>query len=153
VTRALALMLACAAVLFASGCGEGGASAGATVSVYVSRPLCAAASAELAKAGGKAGDLRVRAVCLPAPGSSGRLDLARAGANARRATEDSTAVAFLEPPGPATKFTSSILEPPGIVLLVNDSGSEAMRETLRAISDADTSNLRASIRESLEEGP
>ena len=51
-------------------------------------------------AGGRAGELRVRLVCLADAEAGGRLDLATVGANARRATEDSSAVGYIEAPGP-----------------------------------------------------
>ncbi|MGN6815615.1 MAG: hypothetical protein ACTHK3_05960, partial [Solirubrobacterales bacterium] len=74
-----------ALVLFMVGCGEGGVTDGATVSVYVAKPLCAAAEGELAKEGKQVGDVQVRIVCLPPVQRQGRADLATAGANARRA--------------------------------------------------------------------
>ncbi|MFP5388912.1 MAG: hypothetical protein ACLGG5_06385, partial [Thermoleophilia bacterium] len=83
----------------------------ATVTAYVEAPLCAAAEQELARQDGRAGDLRVRAVCLASPRKARKLSLATLGANARRATEDSTAVAYLEAPDPsASRFVHPILE-------------------------------------------
>ncbi|HSK49204.1 MAG TPA: hypothetical protein VK889_01780, partial [Solirubrobacterales bacterium] len=100
-----------------SGCGETGVSAGATVSVYVAAPLCAGAERGLEDAGEEAGDVRVRAVCLEPTESKGRLDLAIIGANARQATEDSTSVGYLEPPGRPVRFSLPILEEAGIAQL------------------------------------
>jgi hypothetical protein len=68
----------CAALLVAAGCGEGGAGEGATVSVYAAAPLCR----EAQKSSGKAADLEVRVVCLPATAKDGRADLAAVGAAA-----------------------------------------------------------------------
>ncbi len=139
------------------GCGEGGGVAsGAAVSVYVGAPLCAGAKRELARAGGRAGDLRVRAVCLPEAraGAEGRdrLSLAVLGANARRATEDSTAVGYLEPSDPAaTRFSRPILESAGIAWIDSDSGAAAMHRLLGSIEDADTTSLRESVRRALGE--
>jgi hypothetical protein len=106
--RHLALILACPLIALgalAAGCGEGGVASGAAVSVYVARPLCPAAEAELEKEGKRVGDVLVRVVCLPPVQRRSRADLATAGANARRATEDSTAVAFLDATGPPADFT------------------------------------------------
>jgi branched-chain amino acid transport system substrate-binding protein len=118
-----------------SGCGSGsGVSDGATVSVYVSAPLCAGAKRELVRRGAEAGPARVRASCLKdAEGSGGRLDLATAGANARRATEDSSTVAFVETPGPEASFTRPILDEAEIALITSNSGAKAMSRILNAL--------------------
>ena len=90
---------------------------GATVIVYVAAPLCAGAKAELASHGATARHFKVAARCLaPSERSGGGVDLATNGANSRRATEDTSAVATLEAPGPGNKFTRSILETAGIPL-------------------------------------
>jgi hypothetical protein len=144
----LAAALAATAAILA-GCG-GGASAGATVSVYVGSSLCPAARRALAASGGKAGDLRVRLACLAPAASGGRIDLARAGANARRATEDSASVAFLEAPGPATRFSRTIVEAAGIAWVEGASGGGEMRRVIAAIGEAGTGGVRDSVRESLD---
>lgn len=131
------------------GCGEGGATSGATVRVYVAAPLCKEAQRTLKREGGKAGELRVSAVCLPSIESGGRVDLAQAGANARRATEDSTAVAYLENAGPGAKFSQTIVESASIAWLETSSGSTAMRRTLQALQEAGSSSPRNAVRESL----
>jgi hypothetical protein len=132
------------------GCG-GGDSSGATVSVYVAAPLCAAAKAELSSHGATAGHFKVAARCLaPSENSGGGVDLATNGANSRRATEDTSAVASLESPGPGNKFARSILESAGIPLVTNSSGRQAMKLTLEAVESAGTSNVRGSVREALE---
>lgn len=147
---AIPIALVLAALL--AGCGgEAGVSEGATVSVYVDAGLCAGAKQALADAGGRAGDLEVRAVCLPPAEVGGRLDLAAAGANARRATEDSTAVAFLEPVGARTsRFTHPILDSADIPWGLASSGQAAMEQTLEAIADADSGSLRDQVGEALE---
>jgi hypothetical protein len=146
------LVLACF-LLFAAlavvGCGEGGASAGASVSVYVAAPLCKGAEAELDRAGRKAGDLGVRAICLPPVELQGRIELATSGANARRTTEDSTSVAFLEKPGPAAKFSRTIVESAEIAWLEAGDGAAAMRRVLKSLDDRGSSSPRAAVRESL----
>lgn len=150
--RHLALLSACALIALGavvSGCGEGGVANGATVSVYVAKPLCAAAEGELAKEGKRVGELEVQIVCLPPVQRRGRADLATAGANARRATADSAAVAFLEDGSPTAKFTESIVEAADIAWLETSNGSTTMHSILRALGDAGSSSPRAAVRESL----
>ncbi|HEY3552599.1 MAG TPA: hypothetical protein VGK66_02820, partial [Solirubrobacterales bacterium] len=72
-------VLATASLALMAGCGEGGAAAGATVSVYAAAPLCK----EAARSDGRAGDLVVHVVCLAPVEQGGRADLAVAGAGAR----------------------------------------------------------------------
>lgn len=146
--RHAALLPICALLAFGglgTGCGEGGAASGATVSVYVAKPLCADAQRELAKAGGGAGDLEVRAVCLAPVEAKGAADLAAAGADARRATEDSTAVAFLEAPGPAARFSRSVVGAANIAWVETSSGAVALRHVLRALGDAGSSSPREAV--------
>ena len=150
--RHLALATACLALalgVFAAGCGEGGVSPGATVSVYVSAPLCRGARRELAGADGRAGELRVRAVCLDPVERNGHADLAAAGADARRATEDSTAIAYLESRGPAARFSQPIVESADIAFVTARSGGAAMRRVLDALARGDTSSPRSAVREAL----
>jgi hypothetical protein len=122
------------------------------VSIYVAEPLCAEAERELAQDGAEAGDVRVRAVCLPSTESARGLDLARIGANARRATEDSTAIGYIgEPTRSASRFSEPILEGAGIAQLAETSGAAAMRKLLDAVAEADDSgSLRASVVDALE---
>jgi hypothetical protein len=151
VSRLPTLVLLCALLGPAAlvvGCGEGGVAGGATVSVYVTKPLCAAAGGELEKEGKRVGEVRVRIVCLPPVQRHGRADLATAGANARRATEDSTAVAFLEATGPAAKFTESIVQAANIAWLESNDGATAMHRVLKALGD-NPSSPRSDVRESL----
>lgn len=138
--RKAALIAACA-LLLAAGCGGSGVGGGATVSVYVSAPLCAGAERELAREGARAGDVRVRLVCLKEAEGGGRLDLAAIGANARRAVEDSTTVAYVGEPDPAaTRFSRPILDAAGIAQLSRLSGAVAMHRVLRALRQADASS-------------
>lgn len=150
-TASLAALAACVAL--AAGCGGGeGVASGATVSAYVEASLCAGAKEELGRADGKAGDVRVRAICLPSSKQPGKLDLATVGANARRATEDSTAVAYLEAPDTRrAPFTHSILEAAQIPWVVDSSGIGAMAHLLKLIEAAGPGSLRAQVREELEE--
>lgn len=147
----VAVLTAVACILLgAVGCGEGeGVSAGATVAAYVEAPLCAGAKRELASEGGQAGDLRVRAVCLAGVDGGGHADLAQVGANARRATEDSASVGYIEPPI-TPSFSRPIVEAAGVAVVRSDSGQTAMKRLLGAIQGADGSgSLRASVRDSL----
>jgi hypothetical protein len=137
----------------AVGCGSGtGVSEDATVTAYVEAPLCAAAKQELVRRDGRAGDLRVQAVCLPNPHEAEKLNLATLGANARRATEDSTSVAYLEGSDPqASRFTHPILETAEVPWISDDSGAGAMRRLLTLIESADSGSLREQLRKDLHE--
>lgn len=137
----------------AGGCGGGeGVSKGATVTAYVDAPLCAGARQELLKQGNRAGELRVRVVCLPTARSHDKLNLSTLGANAREATEDSTAVAYLEASDPqASRFTHPILETAEIPWISASSGKAAMAHLLRLIEASGSGSLRASIQEALRE--
>lgn len=143
---AFCLLCALPAILaLGAGCGEGGVADGATVSVYVARPLCAATERQLKTEGERAGKVRVRIVCLPPVERHGRNDLAVAGANARRTTQDSTSVAYLEAPGPAADFSQSIVESAEIAWLSTNSGSTAMHRILRALEERGSSSPRAAV--------
>jgi len=152
VAKASALAAIACLLVAVSGCGGGeGVETGATVRAYVVQPLCAGAEEELRKGDGRAGDVRLEAVCLPSVESKGQLDLATVGANARRATEDSTAVAYLEAPGPGNEFSEPILESAEIPSIHDSSGKQAMAQLLRAVESADASgSLRASVSEELD---
>ncbi len=135
-----------------AGCG-GGDAAGATVSVYVAAPLCAAAKAELASHGATAGHYTVAVRCLaPSARAGGGVDLATDGSNSRRATADTSAVATLESPGPGNKFTSAILESAGVPLVTSSSGRAGMKRIIEAVEGSGSSSVRDSVREALEPG-
>jgi len=140
-----------ALALGASGCGSGGVAKDATVTVYVSAPLCAGARQELARNGDREGDVRVQALCLGDTGGGNRL--AAIGANARRATEDSTTVGYIESPDPtAIRFSRPILDEADIALVASSSGTAAMTRLLQAIRDAGSSgDLRNSVHDELEQ--
>jgi hypothetical protein len=147
--RGAVLLLAVLAVGVA-GCGGGDAS-GATVSVYVAAPLCPAAKSELAGHGASAGHFKIAVRCLASTErDGGGVDLATTGSNSRRATEDTSAVATLEAPGPGNKFARPILESAGIPLLTSPSGRKGMKQVIEAIEDAGTSSVREGVREALE---
>jgi hypothetical protein len=146
------ISIALVAMALLAGCGgEGGVSEGATVTVYVDSGLCAGAKQALAEAGGQAGELEVRAVCLTPAETGNRLDLALAGANARRATEDSTAVAYLEADGTkAARFTHPILDSANVPWALASSGQAAMEQVLGAIAESDSGSLRDQVGEALD---
>ena len=122
------------------------------MTAYVEAPLCAAAKRELAENDGRAGDLRVRAVCVPSPHEAKKLNLATLGANARRATEDSTSVAYLESLDPrASTFVHPILETAEVPWISENSGAAAMSRLLELIESADSGSLREQLREDLNE--
>jgi hypothetical protein len=144
------ILVAAALGLGAAGCGGSDAS-GATVTVYVAAPLCAAAKADLASHGTTAGHFKVVARCLaPSERAGGGVDLAANGSNSRRATEDTSAVATLEAPGPGNKFAHAILESAGIPLVVSSDGRIGMTRVIKAVEGADSSNVRNSVLEALE---
>lgn len=152
-SRPRKLALAALALLAIAGCGEGeGVADGATVTAYVAAPLCAEAERELARGGGRAGDVRVRVSCLPSAESGRELDLALIGANARRATEDATTIGYIgEPTNAATRFSAPILEAADIPQLSQRSGAAAMAKLLKALEQAsgDSGSLRQSINDEL----
>jgi hypothetical protein len=144
------ILVAAAFGLGAAGCGGGDAS-GATVTVYVAAPLCSAAKADLASHGATAGHFKVAARCLaPSERGGGGVDLAANGANSRRATEDTSAVAALEAPGPGNKFAHAILESAGIPLVISSDGRTAMTRVIKAVEGAGSSDVRNSVLEDLE---
>lgn len=165
--RSIAALALAALALGGVGCGESeGVAEDATVSVYVSAPLhgeeaargrllCAGAKRQLAQRGGRAGSVRVRVVCLDDAAGASRWRLAAVGANARRAVEDSSTVAYvgeLEPE--ATRFSRPIVEAAGIAQVSGVSGATAMVEILKAIGAADDGDqLRQAVSESLASGP
>jgi hypothetical protein len=140
----------CVLLVAMIGCGgESGVSAGARVAAYVEAPLCAGAKQALAQQNGKAGEVRVRAVCLAPDATGGRVDLATIGANARRATQDSASVAYIEAPA-RPSFSRPIVESASIAVIRADSGAVAMDRLLKAIAESGTSgSLRESVREAL----
>jgi branched-chain amino acid transport system substrate-binding protein len=103
--RPAAVAALLAAALAAAGCGGGGGSGPKVLNVYVSVPLSGERAAAgrgiadgarlaLAEAGGHVGALKVRAF-YEDDARNGRWSLAQAAANARRATEDSTAIGYI----------------------------------------------------------
>jgi hypothetical protein len=143
---------ACGVLLAAAGCGGAeGVAENALLSAYVSAPLCLDAKQELVEQGGRAGDVRVRAVCVGDVGAAGESRLAAIGAAARRASEDSSSVAYVGTPEPvAVRFSEPILEEAGIVRISSRSGAAAMERVLRALrGSGDAASLREAVYERL----
>jgi hypothetical protein len=123
---------------------------GATVTAYVVAPLCPEAQQALARDGAGAGSVRVRAVCLPPAHIKGKLDLVAIGAGARRATEDSSSIVYIEPPDTAAaRFSEPILESAGVPLLIESSGEAAISQLRKALRGADSGSLRNSVNDAL----
>jgi hypothetical protein len=141
--------VAVVAVALLAGCGgQEGIAENATVAVYVSAPLCAGAKQALARSDGRAGDVRVRIACVDDAGDGGAR-LAAIGAAARRASEDSAAVAYIgTPDAVAIRFSKPILDEAGIARISNRSGTTAMAALLRAIREAGGSG---SMREAVDD--
>jgi len=157
VIRLPPILVACllgAALL--SGCGEGGAEEGARVTVYVSAPmsgpemkagrqLCHGARAEAGRVGEVEG-LELAVVCLDATEGEGRWTLARVGANARSATEDSTAVAYVGEPDPqARKQSRPIVDAAGVAEIGGVGGDEAIAAVVAAIREGDANEPRQAV--------
>jgi hypothetical protein len=134
------------------GCGDAGVAEDATVSAYVSAPLCAGAKRELARDDGRTGDVRLRVACVDDVGRAGEAQLAAIGAAARRATEDSSAVAYIGTPDPvAVRFSEPILEEADIPRITSKSGGSAMKRLRRALDRAgDSGSLRESLSDELQ---
>jgi hypothetical protein len=157
VQRLLAILAApLLLVALLSGCGEGGAAEGATVRIYVSAPLrgpeaaagrrlCSEAREQAGQGKGGEGH-EVRVVCLDASGDGGGWTLAQVGANARRATEDSTAVAYVGEPDPAAREQSRpIVEAAGIAELGGLTGREALAKVVKAMEEGEASQPRDAV--------
>ena len=153
-----------ALLLVAAGCG-GGIGSGAVLTVYVSAPLsgrqagegkalCASAKRELARSGHRVGRIRVQAVCLDDSRAGKRWSLAAVGANARRATEDSTAIGYIGELDPAaTRFSRPIVEGAGLAQVSDRPGAAAMAILLRAVREAgESDSMREAVREKVAGG-
>jgi hypothetical protein len=126
--RVAFIAVACGSlVLVGGGCGsDSGATSGATLTVYVSVPLhgpqaasgeatCAGAGRALKRVRPSREGVRVTAVCLDDTGGGPRWTLAAVGANARRATEDSSAIGYVGELGSApTLFSQPITNAAGV---------------------------------------
>ncbi|HEX6204333.1 MAG TPA: hypothetical protein VFZ29_00810 [Solirubrobacterales bacterium] len=152
---------ALAAAGLMTGCGKGGAEEGARLNVYVSAPLSGAEAEvgrkvcdearQAVRRAGEPGGFELGVVCLDAAGPEGRWTLAQVGANARRATEDSTAVAYLAEPEPAARRQSlPIVEAAGIAELGGLSGKEAVAKVATALEESDSDDPRQTVFDAVE---
>ena len=95
---------------------------------------------------GEVEDLKLEVVCLDAAGEGGRWTLAQVGANARRATEDSTTVAYVGEPDPrARKQSRPIVAAAEIAEIGGVSGEEAVAEVVAAIREGDADQPRDAV--------
>ncbi len=147
----LAALVALAIAVGAAGCGEDeGVAEGATVTAYVEWPLCGGGTDEATvSAPNRGGAFDVRIVCLADPGGKQGIELATVGANARRASEDSSAVAYIGEPGTTARFSHPILEAAGIGWITAKSRREWSQRLLSALASADSDSLRGDVREAL----
>ena len=121
------------------------------MTVYAAAATCGGAMQALKSEGGRVGAVRVRVRCLPGVERGGRVDLATVGANARRASEDSSSIAYIGEIEPtATRFSETILEEAGIAQLPHQPGANAMHEVLDAIRRAgEGGSLREALNDEL----
>jgi ABC-type branched-subunit amino acid transport system substrate-binding protein len=149
------LVAAFALLLILPGCGgDDGGDEGGTVSVFVGVPLTgeraeegravvAGARDAVADADGRAGEFEVRAFYLDDTGGSGRWNMAAAGAVARRAVEDASAVGFIgNLDSGATRISLPITNQAGLVQV--SPGSTAPDLTRRVSADLEPGRYRPS---------
>jgi branched-chain amino acid transport system substrate-binding protein len=153
-------LLTLALAVIVSGCGEEGAAEGAALTVYVSAPLrgaeaeqgrrlCDEAREQAAQGRGE-GDYELRVICLDASAGGG-WTLAKVGSNARRATEDSTTVAYIgEPDRAARRQSRPIVEAADIAELGGISGRQAITQIAFALRDDDSNDPRAAVYDAIE---
>lgn len=145
-----------------AGCGEeGGVAEGAALTVYVSTPLrgaegeagrrlCDEAREQAAQGKGDE-ELKLRVVCLDSAGAGGSWTLAQVGENARQATEDSAAVAYVgEPDREARTQSRPILDTAEIAQLGEFNGREAIETIIAAIAEGDSDDPRAAVYDAIE---
>jgi hypothetical protein len=146
------LVLALAMAALAAGCGEEGAEEGAVLTVYVSAPgqrLCDEARAQ-ARGARTTEDHTLRVVCLDVETGDGGT-LAKVGSNARRATEDSTTVAYVGEPGrEMRKQSRPILDTAEIAQLGELNGRKAIDTVIAAIDEGDSGDPRAAVYDAIE---
>jgi branched-chain amino acid transport system substrate-binding protein len=148
--RASAVALALTALTLGA-CGSSQPPSDAEITVYISSPDTPAGRQvveqsrdALADAGGEAGGVAVRAVYLDAPP-----DPAAIAANARRAVEDSTSIAYIgELSEKGTLSSRPITDEAGLLQVAPT--DDAMARVLDAIDGADDPLDRASVEDSFE---
>ena len=134
----LGIALGVGACVVLGGCGSAsGVEEGAEVTVYAEAGLCREAQA-LVERSPEVEGVTVGVSCLsPTKEGGGEVDLAAVGADARRAVEDSTSVAYLAPRGPANEYSEPILDEAEIALIRDSSGSRALQKVLNALDSRD----------------
>lgn len=151
-TRRILLLLTAVSAVAVAGCGEEGAQEGAELTVYVSAPgrqLCNEAQAE-AEGKRTTGEHSLRVICL-GTGSKDGGTLAKVGSNARRATEDSTTVAYVgEPDRETRKQSQPILNSAEIGQIGELNGQEAIKTVIAAIDEDDSDDPRAAVYDAIE---
>lgn len=158
----LALLLCAVLAVGMAGCGEDGAEEDAMLTVYVSGPLRGAEAKQGQRRCDEAWNAVqieregeespwVRVICLDATGPEGRWTLAKVGANARRATEDSTAIAYIGEPDPeARRHSRPIVEAAGMVEFGAVGGRRAIEEVFAALREEDASDPRQAVFDAVE---
>jgi hypothetical protein len=156
------LLLCAVLAVTAAGCGEEGAEEDAMLTVYVSGPLRGPETKQGQRRCDEAWDAAriereaeearwVRVICLDATGPEGKWTLAKVGANARRATEDSTAIAYIGEPDRAARSQSrAIVEAAGMVEFGVTGGRQAIEEVFTALQEEDASDPRQAVFDAVE---
>lgn len=121
------------------------------MTVYAGIATCQSAQRAVESKADQVAPLRIRVRCLPAVEHLGRFDLAQIGDNARRASEDSTTIAYIGEVEPhANRFATPILEEAGIAQLAEMSGPAAVAKILAAVEVAGGSgSLREAVHDEL----
>ncbi|HEY6729711.1 MAG TPA: hypothetical protein VI039_01665 [Solirubrobacterales bacterium] len=96
------------------------------------------------------GDLRVEVTCLDAGDGEGGWTLAQVGANARRATEDSAAIAFIGEPAAARRQSRPIVEAAGIAELGGLGRRQAIATILAVSEEGGQSDPRQAVLDAVE---
>lgn len=154
-------LLVVALAVIVAGCGEEGAAEEAELTVYVSGPLRGPEAArgqrrcdeawETVRVEYEEGDHWLRVFCLDASGPDGRWTLAKVGSNARRATEDSTAVAYIgEPDRAARRQSRPIVESAEMAEFGVTGGRQAIEEVFAALREDDSNDPRKAVFDAIE---
>jgi hypothetical protein len=150
-----------ALAMIVGGCGEEGAQEEAMLNVYVSGPMRGPEAArgqrrcdeawETVRIEYEEGEHWLRVICLDASGPDGRWTLAKVGSNARRATEDSAAVAYIgEPDREARRQSRPIVEAAEMTEFGQTGGREAIEEVFAALREDDSNDPRAAVYDAIE---
>ncbi|MBA2546088.1 MAG: hypothetical protein H0V15_04330 [Solirubrobacterales bacterium] len=144
----MALAAAALTALIAVGCSSGDETVEGPVTVYVSLPLTGPRAADgndaadgarlaLEQAGGRAGDLEVKAEILDDSSGAAAWDPVLVGRNARAATQDSTTAAYIgELDSEPTRASAPITNEAGIVQISPGAGGVDLTGTAAGYPDA-----------------